>query len=75
MVLLIGMILLVTAAFLIQGQRNAWILALILSILSLFGHLFKALDYEEIYARSFCHFRPGGKHETISLKAIVNYCS
>ncbi len=47
MVLLIGMVLLVTAAFLIQGQRNAWVLAMILSILSLFGHLFKALDYEE----------------------------
>jgi phosphatidylglycerol lysyltransferase len=47
MVLLIGMILLVTAAFLIQGQRNAWILAMVLSILSLFGHIFKALDYEE----------------------------
>ena len=47
MVLLIGLILLVTAAFLIQGQRNAWILAMVLSILSLFGHLFKALDYEE----------------------------
>jgi phosphatidylglycerol lysyltransferase len=47
MVLLIGMILLVTAAFLIQGQRNAWILAMILSVLSLFGNLFKALDYEE----------------------------
>jgi len=47
MVLLIGMILLVTAAFLIRGQRNAWILAMILAVLSLFGHLFKALDYEE----------------------------
>lgn len=47
MVLLIGMILLVTAAFLIKGQRSAWILAMILSVLSLFGHLFKALDYEE----------------------------
>jgi len=47
MVLLIGMILLVTAAFLIQGIRNAWILAMILAILSLFGHLVKALDYEE----------------------------
>jgi phosphatidylglycerol lysyltransferase len=43
MVLLIGMILLVTAAFLIQGIRNAWIMAMILAILSLFGHLFKAL--------------------------------
>src|SRR4029078_4310516 len=47
MVLLIVMILLVTAAFLIQGIRNEWILAMILAILSLFGHLFKALDYEE----------------------------
>ena len=47
MVLLIGMILLVTSAFLIRGQRNAWILAIVLSALSLIGHLFKALDYEE----------------------------
>src|SRR6266513_4065946 len=47
MVLLIGMILLITSAFLIMGQRNAWILALVLSALSLLGHLFKALDYEE----------------------------
>ena len=47
MVLLIGLILLVTSAFLIRGQRNAWILAMILSALSLVGHLFKALDYEE----------------------------
>ena len=47
MVLLIGLILLVTATFLIQGLRNAWVLAMVLSILSLFGHLFKALDYEE----------------------------
>ncbi|HKB44758.1 MAG TPA: phosphatidylglycerol lysyltransferase domain-containing protein [Chitinophagaceae bacterium] len=47
MVLLIGMILLVTSAFLIMGQRNAWIFALVLSALSLLGHLFKALDYEE----------------------------
>lgn len=47
MVLLIGMILLVTSAFLIRGQRNAWILAILLSALSLIGHLFKALDYEE----------------------------
>ncbi|HEY0434113.1 MAG TPA: phosphatidylglycerol lysyltransferase domain-containing protein, partial [Chitinophagaceae bacterium] len=47
MVLLIGTVLLVTSAFLIQGQRNAWVLAMVLSALSLFGHLFKALDYEE----------------------------
>jgi phosphatidylglycerol lysyltransferase len=46
-VLLTGFILLVTSAYLIRGQRNAWFLAMILSIISLFGHMFKALDYEE----------------------------
>jgi phosphatidylglycerol lysyltransferase len=47
MVLFIGMTLLVTTAFLFRGLRNAWIMALILAILSLVGHLTKALDYEE----------------------------
>lgn len=46
-VLLTGFILLVTSAYLIRGQRNAWLLAMILSVISLFGHMFKALDYEE----------------------------
>ena len=47
MVLFIGLSLLVTAAFLIRGLRNAFIIALTLSVLSLIGHLTKALDYEE----------------------------
>ncbi|MEO6069571.1 MAG: phosphatidylglycerol lysyltransferase domain-containing protein [Chitinophagaceae bacterium] len=47
LVLLIGFILLITAAFLLRGQRNAWIVAMVLSVLSLVGHIFKALDYEE----------------------------
>jgi phosphatidylglycerol lysyltransferase len=47
MVLFIGLSLLVTAAFLLRGLRNAWIIALTLSALSLAGHLTKALDYEE----------------------------
>lgn len=47
MVLFIGLSLLVTAAFLVRGLRNAWIIALTLSALSLLGHLTKALDYEE----------------------------
>jgi len=46
-VLLTGFILLITSAYLIRGQRNAWFLAMVLSVLSLFGHMFKALDYEE----------------------------
>jgi phosphatidylglycerol lysyltransferase len=47
MVFFFGLSLLVTAAFLIRGLRNAWIIALTLSALSLVGHLTKALDYEE----------------------------
>lgn len=47
LVLLIGITLLGTSAFLFRGLRNAWIIALTLSVFSLIGHLTKALDYEE----------------------------
>lgn len=42
-----GLFLLVTASFMIKGLRTAWWLALLLSIVSLIGHLTKAIDYEE----------------------------
>lgn len=47
LVIFIGAALLLTAAFLVRGFRNAWIIALILSVLSFIGHLTKAFDYEE----------------------------
>ncbi|RYZ49929.1 MAG: lysylphosphatidylglycerol synthetase family protein, partial [Sphingobacteriales bacterium] len=47
LVLYIGLMLLVTATFLLKGFRAAWIIAVTLSFLSLLGHLGKALDYEE----------------------------
>lgn len=47
LVLLMGMLLLVTAAFLIKGLRNAWAIAVTFSLLSLVLHLTKALDWEE----------------------------
>ncbi len=47
LVLYIGLLLVVTAAFLLKGFRAAWIIAVVLSFLSLLGHLGKALDYEE----------------------------
>lgn len=47
LVIVIGLTLIITAAFLIKGLRSAWILALSLSLISCFGHLGKALDYEE----------------------------
>ncbi|MDP4284645.1 MAG: flippase-like domain-containing protein [Bacteroidota bacterium] len=46
-VLFIGLALLITSAFMFKGLKNAWRLALLLSVLSLIGNLTKALDYEE----------------------------
>ncbi len=47
LIIVIGLTLIITAAFLIKGLRSAWLLALSLSIISCFGHISKALDYEE----------------------------
>ena len=47
LVLFVGLLLLITSAFLFRGLRNAWVIAIFLSIFSLAGHLTKALDYEE----------------------------
>lgn len=46
-ILVVGVLLLICAAFLIRGFRNAWRLALILCVLSLIGNMLKAIDYEE----------------------------
>jgi phosphatidylglycerol lysyltransferase len=42
-----GLFLLVTAAFMLRGLRTAWWFALALSIISVFGHIAKGIDYEE----------------------------
>lgn len=47
LVLFIGLALLITSAFMFKGLKNAWRLALLLSVLSLVGNITKALDYEE----------------------------
>ena len=46
-VLLAGAFLLLTAVFMLKGLRNAWWIALLLSIISCVGHLTKAIDFEE----------------------------
>jgi len=46
-VIIAGVVLIVLSGYLIRGTRNAWILALIISVLSIIGHLTKAIDYEE----------------------------
>ncbi|MGV8879050.1 MAG: phosphatidylglycerol lysyltransferase domain-containing protein [Sphingobacteriaceae bacterium] len=47
LVLFTGILLIITAGFLIRGLRNAWFMALALCIFSLIGNLTKAFDYEE----------------------------
>lgn len=42
-----GLFLLVTAAFMLKGLRTAWYFAVALSLVSVAGNLFKAVDYEE----------------------------
>jgi phosphatidylglycerol lysyltransferase len=49
-ILISGAFLLLTAIFLLKGQKNAWWIALFLSIFSIIGHLTKAIDYEEAIA-------------------------
>ena len=46
-VLVAGLFLLVTAAFMLKGLKMAWYFAVALCALSLIGHLTKAIDYEE----------------------------
>lgn len=47
LVLMMGLLLLIIATLLVRGLRNAWIIALIISLLSFIMHLTKALDWEE----------------------------
>jgi phosphatidylglycerol lysyltransferase len=47
LVMAAGLFMLVTAAFMLKGLRSAWWFALVLAMISLIGHLTKAIDYEE----------------------------
>lgn len=47
LVMTAGLFLIVTASFMLKGLRSAWWFAMVLSIISLIGHLTKAIDFEE----------------------------
>jgi phosphatidylglycerol lysyltransferase len=47
LVMLAGILLLFTSAFMLKGLRTAWWVALFLSAVSVIGHLTKAIDFEE----------------------------
>jgi len=53
LVLFIGLVLLITSAYMFKGLKNAWRLALFLTTLSLVGHVTKALDYKEASFAAF----------------------
>ena len=46
-VFIAGLLLLVTAAFMLRGLRTAWWFAIGFSLISIFGHITKGIDYEE----------------------------
>lgn len=48
-----GVVLLLLSVALFKGLRVAWVMAVTLSILSIIGHLTKALDYEEALFAAF----------------------
>jgi phosphatidylglycerol lysyltransferase len=52
-VFIVGLFLLVTAAFMLRGLRTAWWFAIGLSIISVFGHIAKGIDYEEALVALF----------------------
>ena len=47
LVLFVGLALLITSAYMFKGLKNAWRIALLLTVLSVIGNITKALDYEE----------------------------
>jgi phosphatidylglycerol lysyltransferase len=53
LVMTAGLFMLITAAFMLKGLKNAWWFALVLSFVSLIGHLTKAIDYEEAIVAIF----------------------
>jgi phosphatidylglycerol lysyltransferase len=53
LVMVIGVILIYISISLLKGYKNAWYLAIILSGLSLLGHIIKGFDYEEAMLAGF----------------------
>ncbi len=46
-VLVAGLFLLITAAFMLRGLRTSWWFAMAFTMISVFGHITKGIDYEE----------------------------
>jgi phosphatidylglycerol lysyltransferase len=82
LVLVFGLILLIISIFLLQGSKRAWYAALFLTVFSFFGHLIKAVDYEEavlafaagsalLYTRNSYKLRPHSRLVSIDYLVLV----
>jgi phosphatidylglycerol lysyltransferase len=80
LVLVLGLILVMLSIFLLQGSKRAWYAAISITAFSFFGHLIKAVDFEEAilafvagsslwYTRSFYKLKPNPKF--ISFNYVV----
>ena len=81
-VLVLGLILLVTASFMLKGLKSAWYLAVFLTVVSFFGNLSKAADYEEallalfvlgvlIYTRKDYYIKNNPKLRTVGIQTAA----
>src|SRR5664279_503009 len=81
-VFIAGLLLLVTAAFMLRGLRTAWWFAIGFSLISIFGHITKGIDYEEatiallvlgslIATRKEYHIRTNPRLGTVGLQTAL----
>jgi phosphatidylglycerol lysyltransferase len=81
-VLITGLLLLLTAVFMLRGLKSAWWLALGLSIISMIGHITKGIDYEEasvalfvivtlVATRKEYHIKPDPKFGSVGLQTAL----
>lgn len=77
-----GLFMLINAAFMLKGLRNAWWFAIFLSGISVVGHLTKAIDYEEatialvvlislIITRKEYYIKSNSHLQSVGLKTVL----
>jgi phosphatidylglycerol lysyltransferase len=82
LVLVLGLILAMLSIFLLQGSKRAWYAALSITAFSFFGHLLKAVDFEEAilafvagsslwYTRSFYKLKPNPRFVSFNYLVVL----
>ena len=82
LVLVLGLILAMLSIFLLQGSKRAWYAALSITAFSFFGHLIKAVDFEEAilafvagsslwYTRSFYKLKPNPRFVSFNYLVVI----